>query len=252
MRFGEVIKVDGILDNNIKRWGETLGTCTILSPEILLQEDAEQVKAIICIKKYLPVVHQLTKMGICNYGISDWNIDYKLPETYQACPMTGEAGDSSQSKDIETVERKKDAVGYIAGVFDLFHVGHLNLLQHAKEQCDYLIVGVVSDEQVMESKGTHPMIPCEDRMRIVEACRYVDQVVKLPLHHSDTEEMYLKYHFNVQFSGSDYENDPIWLAKREFLRKHGAELIFFPYTQSVSSTKLKSALREQKEEGDKC
>lgn len=248
VRFGDVIRVDGILDNNAKRWGEKMGGYPIMSPEVLLQEDVERVKVIICIKKYLPVVHQLTKMGICNYGIFDWNIDYKLLETYQACHMTEEAGDSSLSKDMEPVERKKYPVGYIAGVFDLFHVGHLNLLQRAKEQCDYLIVGVVSDEQVMESKGTHPMISCEDRMRIVEACRYVDQVVKLPLHHSDTEEMYLKYHFDVQFSGSDYENDPAWLAKREFLRKHGAELIFFPYTESTSSTKLKDMIHRSLQE----
>ena len=108
--------------------------------------------------------------------------------------------------------------------------------------CDYLIVGVVSDEQVINSKRTSPYISLEERMQIVQACRYVDETVVIPVDRPETEDAWRMYHFDVQFSGSDYENDPDWMAKREYLRQHGAELVFFPYTQSTSSTKLKEKI----------
>lgn len=229
VRFGQLVEVAGILDNNEKRWGETFAGCKIIAPKEIEGEDKNQTKVIICIKNFLPVMRQLEQMDIHNYSVFDWNVDYPMP------------GEVRQNTD-EIALCKKYPVGYVAGVFDLFHIGHLNLLRRAKEQCDHLIVGVVSDEQVLENKGTHPAICYEERAQIVAACRYVDQVVKIPMKYGDTDEMYRKYHFDVQFSGSDYEKDPVWLAKRDFLRKHGAEMVFFPYTESTSSTKLKEMI----------
>jgi glycerol-3-phosphate cytidylyltransferase-like family protein len=106
-------------------------------------------------------------------------------------------------------------------------------------------VGVVNDELVMNNKKTLPCVPFEERSEIVKSCRYVDEVVELGTDNSDTYEMYKRYRFDVQFSGSDYENDPDWLDKQAFLRKYGSDLVFFPYTQSTSSTKLKTMIEKK-------
>jgi len=144
--------------------------------------------------------------------------------------------------DEERKGHKKYHVGYVAGVFDLFHVGHLNLLRRAKEQCDYLIVGVVTDEGVRRHKNTASFIPFEERLALVQACRYVDEAVEIPLGYSDTKDAYLKFQFDVQFSGSDYVNDVEWLEKKKFLQRHGSDLVFFPYTESTNSTKIKEMI----------
>ena len=136
-------------------------------------------------------------------------------------------------------------IGYTAGVYDLFHIGHLNLLKRAKQQCNYLIVGVVSDEQVMKDKMTTPYIPFEERLEIVKACKYVDKAVKIPINYPTTEDAFRKYQFDVQFSGSDYVNDPGWLKEKEYLERHGAEMVFFPYTESTSSSQLKVLINKK-------
>ena len=118
----------------------------------------------------------------------------------------------------------------------------MNIFRRAKEQCDYLIVGVVSDEQVIRNKKTSPYIPFDERLAIVQACKYVDEVVEIPVDKSDTEAAWHMYHFDVQFSGSDYADDPIWLAKKVFLQQHGANMVFFPYTETISSTEIKEKI----------
>ncbi|MBD5503058.1 MAG: adenylyltransferase/cytidyltransferase family protein [Lachnospiraceae bacterium] len=141
---------------------------------------------------------------------------------------------------------KRYHIGYVAGVFDLFHIGHLNLLRRAKEQCDYLIAGVVTDEQVINTKKTRPYIPFEERLAIVQACRYVDEAVEIPIDRPDTQDAYYMYHFDAQFSGSDYADDSYWLSKKLFLQQHGSDLVFFPYTEGISSTGIKEQLRNDK------
>ena len=88
-------------------------------------------------------------------------------------------------------------------------------------------------------------MPYEERAEMVRSCRYVDEVVKIPQRYATTQEAWKKYQFDVQFSGSDYEKDGEWLAGKEFLKKHGSDLIFFPYTQSTSSTKLKKLIEKK-------
>ena len=100
-------------------------------------------------------------------------------------------------------------------------------------------MGVVSDEQVIKSKKTRPYIPFHERLAIVQACRYVDEAVEIPVDRPDTESAYHRYHFDVQFSGSDYADDSGWLANKVFLQQHGADMVFFPYTKETSSTELK-------------
>ena len=140
---------------------------------------------------------------------------------------------------------RKYHVGYVAGVFDLFHMGHLNLLRRAREQCDHLIVGVVTDEGVRKNKHTEPFIPFEERLAIVQACRYVDEAVEIPFEYCDTQDAYRKFGFDVQFSGSDYAHDPVWARKREFLRERGSDMVFFPYTESTSSTRIKALIEKR-------
>ena len=139
----------------------------------------------------------------------------------------------------------------MSGVFDLFHLGHLNLLRRAKEHCDYLIVGVVSDEGVRKFKGVEPFIPFAERVEVVRACRYVDEANEIPLTYAATRDAWRLYHFDVQFSGSDYVDDPSWLSEKDFLEKHGATLVFFPYTEQTSSTKIKALINEKLEEKGK-
>lgn len=230
-QFAGDYEIAGILDNNPGKWGTEMSGIPVLPPDKLQPLAPESYKVIICIKNYVPVMRQLKALGVKNYGVYDWNLEYprKLPVP---------AG----KKDGEDPGPKKYHVGYIAGVFDLFHVGHLNMFRRAKEQCDYLIVGVVSDESVMKNKKTMPCIPFAERMELVQACRYVDEAVEIPADYGDTDEAYRRYQFDVQFSGSDYEEDPVWLAKREYLRKRGADLVFFPYTETTSSTKIKAVI----------
>lgn len=229
-RFGEDYRIAGIFDNNSLRWGKELDGIPILSPEEIEKLETGTYKIIICIKNCMAVIKQLINLGVRDYGVFDTNIDYPRKHFSAVQPKEG-------------TMPKKYHLGYVAGVFDVFHIGHLNLLRRAKEQCEYLIVGVVSDESVMKGKRTAPYIPFDERLEIVRACRYVDEAVKIPEGYENTEEAYMRYRFDVQFSGSDYEKDPIWLSKKDFLERHGADMVFFPYTEHTSSTKIKERIR---------
>lgn len=133
-------------------------------------------------------------------------------------------------------------IGYTAGAFDLFHIGHLNLIQRAKEQCDYLIVGVTTDELIMKTKNKKPVIPYEERERIVGSLKYVDRVV--PQDDLDKVKAWAKYNYNVLFSGDDWKTSPRWQGYVEELKKHNVEVVFFPYTKTTSSTLLTKVLKE--------
>ena len=104
---------------------------------------------------------------------------------------------------------------------------------------------MVSDEGVRLNKQAEPFVPFDERIEMVRSCKYVDEAIKLPLNLCGTKDIFNVYHFDVQFSGSDYEHDPEWLAEKEFLEKNGSTMVFFPYTQSTSSTKLKKAIENR-------
>lgn len=232
-QFGSEYEIAGILDNNAEKWETEFAGLKIYAPEYIKTLPVGSYKVIVCIKNYVPVIKQLKELGVRNYGIYDSNMKYqrKMPPVIRQ--------DMGGNK-----TPKKYHVGYIAGVFDLFHIGHLNMFKRAKEQCDYLIVGVVNDESVMKNKKTMPYIPFEERIELVRACRYVDEAVEIPTDYNNTDEAYRRYQFDVQFSGSDYADDPVWLAKKVFLQKQGSDMVFFPYTQSTSSTKLKTLIEK--------
>lgn len=135
---------------------------------------------------------------------------------------------------------KKYKIGYTTGVFDMFHIGHLNILRRAKEQCEVLIVGISTDELTLEYKHKKPMIPYEERKAIVEAIRYVDQVV--PQTSMDKLEAWRQLHFDAIFHGDDWKGTSMYNEIEEKLSEVGCDLVFLPHTQGTSSTLLSQAL----------
>lgn len=131
---------------------------------------------------------------------------------------------------------KRVKVGYLSGTFDLFHVGHLNLLRRAKAQCDYLIVGVHDSGKW---KGKETFIPLEERKAIVGACKYVDKVVDSCREDSDAWNL---WHFDRLFVGSDYKGTERFQRYEEYFKDKGVEIIYFPYTQSTSSTQIRKTV----------
>ena len=130
-------------------------------------------------------------------------------------------------------------VGYTSGVFDLFHIGHVNILRNAKGMCDKLIVGVTTDELVAY-KNKKAVIPHSERMEIVRANRYVDSVV--PQENMDKFEMWKKLKFDMMFVGDDWYNTPKWEELEAKFKAEGVSIVFFPYTKGTSSTLLNETL----------
>ena len=135
---------------------------------------------------------------------------------------------------------KKRIIGYTTGVFDLFHIGHLNILRRAKEQCDYLIVGVSTDELCESYKHKAPIIPFEERRAIVEAIRYVDKVV--PQYDRDKFAAWQRLHFDRMFVGDDWKGTPLFEELEKQFAEVGVEIVYFPYTKGTSSTTLRDRL----------
>jgi len=131
---------------------------------------------------------------------------------------------------------KQYKIGYTTGVFDMFHIGHLNILKRAKEQCDYLIVGVSTDEVVQSYKHKKPIVPFEDRCAIVSAIKYVDEVV--PQTSMDKFAAWQKLHFNALFHGDDWKGSPMYEKAQAAFEKVGVDVVFLPHTKGVSSTFL--------------
>ena len=241
--YGQDYPVYAIIDNNPEKWGqemerldeaESATGIKIQSPELLSQMQSGEYKVLICIKNYLSVMKQLDDMGVREYSVFDPNKDY--PQKRRHIVQT--TGTQAPA------ELKKYHTGYIAGVFDLLHIGHLNMFKRAKEQCEYLIVGVASDEEVLRYKEREPFIPFKERIEMVRSCRYVDEAVKIPLNYNGTRDAFKLYHFDCQFLGSDYVDDPDWLANKAFLEENGVELVFFPYTEQTSSTRIKALIEQ--------
>lgn len=137
---------------------------------------------------------------------------------------------------------KKVCVGYLSGTFDLFHVGHLNLLRRAKAQCDHLIVGVHPDAS---HKGKQTVIPFDQRMEVVGGIRYVDQVVPACREDSDAWQL---WQFDRLFVGSDYQGTERFARYEAFFADKGVQIIYFPYTQSTSSTQIREKITSKSEE----
>ncbi len=131
-------------------------------------------------------------------------------------------------------------IGYAAGAFDLFHIGHLNILKHAKNECDFLIAGVVSDEMLELTKGAPPIVPLAERLEIVRSIKYVDDAV--PEVVPDKLETWRDLKFDVFFKGDDWRDTERGLRLEQEFAAVGVEVIYFPYTVHTSSTALRVAL----------
>ena len=134
-------------------------------------------------------------------------------------------------------------IGYTTGVYDLFHIGHLNLLRNAKGMCDKLIVGVTTDDLVLY-KGKKPLIPFEDRIEIVRACRYVDAAI--PQYDMDKLSVCKKLGAQILFVGDDWYATDKWEQYEKEFRENGIRIVYFPYTKSISSTKITKALNDSR------
>lgn len=224
--------VNLIVDNNEARWGQEMDGVSIVAPETLLQ-NVSSYKVIICVKKFEPILQQLESMGIADISVYEKGKEYSR---IIRCGATTSA--------LNSEEPKKYHIGYVAGAFDMFHVGHVNLLRKAKEMCDFLIVGVLPDEGIYRLKQKYPIIPCEDRVEMIRSCKYADRVEELPLEQMGIPEAYELFHFDAQFSGDDHAENESWLASREYLRARGSDIVFFNYTEKVSSSMLRDKLKQ--------
>ena len=137
-------------------------------------------------------------------------------------------------------------IGYTTGVYDMFHIGHLNILRRAKEQCDYLIVGVSTDELVQKEKHKTPIIPFSNRCEIVKAIRFVDKVVAQP--DKNKFAAWEQYHFNKMFVGSDWQGSSVWRDYEKQFKPLGVNIIYLPHTDGISSTILRNILHEKQDE----
>ena len=147
----------------------------------------------------------------------------------------------SENKELLfTIKAKNMIIGYTTGVYDLFHIGHLNLLKNAKGMCDKLIVGVTVDELVAY-KGKQAMIPFEERIEIVRSCKYVDAAV--PQYDMDKLKACKKLGAKILFVGDDWYDTDKWKKYEEDFQREGIKIIYFPYTKGISSTKITEALK---------
>ncbi len=137
--------------------------------------------------------------------------------------------------------RNREIIGYTQGTFDLFHIGHLNILEHAKEQCDYLIVGVNSDALVEDYKHKHPVVGELERAEVLSGMSVVDEchiVTTL-----DKMDAYAKFHFDAIFIGDDWKGNSRWVRTQEEMKSLGVDLVYLPHTSGVSSTALTDIIK---------
>jgi glycerol-3-phosphate cytidylyltransferase len=135
-------------------------------------------------------------------------------------------------------------IGYTTGVFDLFHIGHLNILKKSKSMCDRLIVGVTTDELMIKYKKKEAVIPFEERIEIVQSIKYVDSTV--PQESMNKLDVWKRIKFNIMFVGDDWYGSEKWINIEKELSSVGAEVVYFPYTKTTSSTLINQILEEKR------
>lgn len=137
---------------------------------------------------------------------------------------------------------EEKVIGFTAGTFDMFHIGHLNLLKNARSRCDYLIVGVNSDRLVEEYKHKKAVVPLEERMEIIRSIRYVDEVMRI-----DSLDKVLSWkqkHYNLLFIGDDWKGNSRWERTEEEMARYGVKVVYLPHTEGTNSTLLREKLTE--------
>lgn len=218
-------------DSNPEKIGKSYRGIDCISREGLLGEITENTLIILC-------------------GQSAWR---EIRQELLQCGVPAGQMIRYRKRDFALVSCEKEYnVGLLMGVFDLFHIGHLNLIRRAKAQCRYLRIGVLSDDLVYEFKHFRPTIPQNERMEILRALRDVDEVVLLE-EKDDVSRIneWKKRPFDCFFSGDDYQGNPYWEWEKQELNKLGSDIVFFPYTKEQSSTMIRCALQKTKKETDR-
>ncbi len=164
------------------------------------------------------------------------------PKEKQVPRHSGGIVDLGHSYRYHVAKREGKKIGYTAGCYDLFHIGHMNLLRRAKNECDYLIVGVNADEAMYSYKQKYPVIPEDERIDIVAGLRCVDEVVLVT--DTDKYEAYKKHEYDVIFVGDDHKGEPTWIELEDKLAKKDSKVHYFGYTKHISSSKLRENLRK--------
>lgn len=142
--------------------------------------------------------------------------------------------------ELKDQDSRGKVIGYCPGVYDMFHVGHLNILRRARINCDYLIAGVVTDEVVERIKGQPPVVPLWERIEIVQSIKYVDEAI--PDWSVEKIDVWHRVPFDVIFKGDDWRGTPKGDRLEESFAEVGVRVIYFPYTDTTSSTKLRSVI----------
>lgn len=133
-------------------------------------------------------------------------------------------------------------IGFTAGAFDMFHVGHLNLIKNARARCDYLIVGVNTDQLIEKYKKKKVIVPLQERLQIVESIRYVDEAISVET--LNKERIWMEKKFDVVFIGDDWKGSQRWNETEEIMQRHGVKVVYLPYTRGTTSTLLREKLIE--------
>ena len=210
------------VDNDLSRSGSIRCGVEVRPPKVLYDMDRDLFYVVICTAQRESIEKQLFSMGITDYH-------YYRPVTIEDLAWKAEAK-----------ERKPYHIGYVPGAFDLFHVGHLNLLRRSKSRCEYLIAGVLTDELFEYFKKRKPVIPYEQRAAIVSAISYVDRVVPVDFSNTYKIDAWKRYHYDCHFSGNDHGAD--WTRDLQQLREVGADMEFFEYTMATSSTAIRGGM----------
>lgn len=210
------------VDNNPAAVGGRKLGVEVKSPESLAGMERNSFYVVICCAGHEEIGRQLEAMGIVDYH-------YYKPVPIEDMYDEGMAGGA-----------KPYGIGYVPGVFDLFHVGHLNLLRRSKSRCEYLIAGVLTDELVEYFKKKRPVVPYAQRAAVVGAISYVDRVVPVDFTNTYKIDAWKKYHYDCHFSGNDHGAD--WNEDLRQLREVGSNMEFFEYTRATSSTQIKKML----------
>ena len=201
-----------------EKWG-----VEIHAPEKLRELVPNSFYVVICSARYKEIAEQLESMGVTDY------------QYYRPVPV------ESRTLLEEAQYDKPYRIGYVPGVFDLFHVGHLNLLRNSKSRCEFLIAGVLTDELAEHFKKRCPVIPYAQRAAIVEAITYVDRVVPVDFSNTYKIDAWRRYHFDCHFSGNDHGDD--WAEDLRQLREVGSNMEFFAYTQATSTTQIRGDIQ---------